>query len=335
MINDKLVLGIYNVYSFYDGKTSKNEWLSIIKDEMIKEIAKAEFLYYEGSIIDSYNLLNTIINKAKKENNYDALIGAASLLCRVALVIPSLTIWHEGIQIIYDCYKHNSLLSDFMISCVYCSIDYYEFAIDFIGQKHNIPESWRPQYNYLLMATSNIDVLSSLDSIMKKKKSIIPYIQSYLIKAIISEDDDFKIKCIQKAFDISVSNGLIMPLIEMGMPLNRFYANKYIKNYSNELKVIKKICKSYANGITKVYTNNDDNNLTLKEFTALFFVAQGKKNKEIAKIMNISENTLKYYLKIAFEKSNISKRKQADKKIVDFNKNLKTGGEKQENTVLN
>lgn len=45
------------------------------------------------------------------------------------------------------------------------------------------------------------------------------------------------------------------------------------------------------------------------------------KNKEIASIMKISENTLKYYLKRAFEKVNISKRKEIDRIIVSFVKN--------------
>lgn len=321
MKSNELILGLYNVYSFYDNKMNMEEWQNSIKDEDIKQIVLAEFLYYEGNISDAYELLIRIIECASKENNYNALIGASSLLCRVSLVMNNYDIWQYAIDTLYNCSDYNPLLCDFMISCVYCSIDYYEFAIQFISKKNNIPKSWTSQYNYMLMSTDFIDVNENLDNIINKNESIIQVIQAYLIKAIISNEVNFKTKCIQKAFDLSINNGFIMPLVEMGMPLNRFYSDKYIKNYSNELKEIKKLCKSYASGITKVYIDNSKNNLTLKEFTALFFVAQGKKNKEIAKIMQISENTLKYYLKLAYEKTNIKKRKQLGKIIVKFNEN--------------
>ena len=321
-----MTLGIYNVYSFYDGVTSKNVWLNNIDDENLKQIAASEFLYYEGKITESYTLLISIISDATREKNYDALIGASALLCRVSLVMNDYDVWQKGISILFNCRDKNPLLCDFMISSIYCCIDSYEFVIDFIKKNYDIPKSYKPQYNYLLMATDYVDVNKAIDDIIGRNKSIVCVIQAYLLKAILSKSDEVRIKYIQKSFDVSISNGFIMPLVEMGMPLNRFYKNKYIKNHSKELKIIKKLCKSYASGITKVYLDSDENELTLKEFTALFFMAQGKKNKEIASIMNISENTLKYYLKLAFEKTSIKKRKQIDQIIVKFDKNIKTGG---------
>ena len=320
-----MILGIYNVYSFYDGK-DKEKWLNSIDDENIKQIAVSEFLYYEGKITESYQLLNNIINDATKEKNYNTLIGASSLLCRVSLVMNDYDVWQKGISILFNCRDKNPLLCDFMISCVYCSIDSYEFAIDFIKNNSDVPKSYKPQYNYLLMATDYINLSKAIDDIINKNESIVCLIQAYLLKAITSDIDETKVEYIQKAFDISITNGFIMPLVEMGMPLNRYYSSKYIKGYSNELREIKKLCKSYASGITKVYIDSDKNELTLKEFTALFFMSQGKKNKEIASMMNISENTLKYYLKLAFEKTKIKKRKQIYQIIVKFDKNIKMGG---------
>lgn len=87
--------------------------------------------------------------------------------------MANIEVWQQGIKILYDCHQHNPLLCDFMISCVYCCLDYYEFALDFINQNHDIPKEWEPQYNYLLMATGCIDVSSSLDSIINKKESVI------------------------------------------------------------------------------------------------------------------------------------------------------------------
>lgn len=135
MSSNKLFLGIYNVYSSYDGKVSKEEWLDSIKDIMIKRIAEAEFLYYEGQINESYELLNLIIEDSKKEHNYDALIGSSSLLCRLALVLENKDVWKQGVTILCDNRKHNPLLCDFMLACVYSSLDYYEFALDFINKK--------------------------------------------------------------------------------------------------------------------------------------------------------------------------------------------------------
>lgn len=180
----------------------------------------------------------------------------------------------------------------------------------------------------MLITTSNTDISTSLDNIINKEENIIGVIQAYLIKAITSNEEDKTITgYIEKALEISKKHNLIMPIVEMSIPLNRFFQDQYIKTHKDELKKIRRLSKSYANGIKKIYTNSNYSDLTLKEFTALFFVAQGKRNKEIAKIMKISENTLKYYLKLAFEKENISKRKEATKIIVKPTENIKMGGE--------
>ena len=54
--------------------------------------------------------------------------------------------------------------------------------------------------------------------------------------------------------------------------------------------------------------------LTKREREAAELAAKGLRNAEIAKVLGISENTVKHYLKIAFQKMNIDRRS----KLIDM-----------------
>ena len=323
-------LGIYNVYSFYNKKEIKEKWLESIKCDVGREIAEAEFLYYEGKATESYNKLKEIIDRSQKESNYPALIGATSLMSRVALVLKDIELWYESVSLLCSCEKEEPILFEFMLTCVFCSIEYYDYVISFINKNYDIKEEWMPQYNYLLMSTGNVDIGQKADEIIStsEEKSTAILIQAYLIKAITSltkSNEKEIIQYIDNAFEIAAPISFIMPLAEMGNPLSKYYFDERLNKENIDVKKVRKLKKKYNEGGAELCVNSSTP-LTIQEFISILLVSFKKTNKQVAKTMNISENTLKYYLKNAFLKLQITKRSEIKEKLVKFNKIIKMGG---------
>lgn len=77
-----------------------------------------------------------------------------------------------------------------------------------------------------------------------------------------------------------------------------------IEVYTKELKTLSnKIRKDEIQTIEKV-------NLSFRETEIIELISQGKTNKEIAHVLNISENTVKYHVKNIYTKLNIKSRKE-------------------------
>ena len=86
----------------------------------------------------------------------------------------------------------------------------------------------------------------------------------------------------------------------------RILAELKINNMRNELENVTK--ELNESGQTKI--NLDNYNLTERQSQIIALVKQGKTNKEIGVELFISENTVKYHLKIIYEVLNIGNRSE-------------------------
>ena len=121
---------------------------------------------------------------------------------------------------------------------------------------------------------------------------------------IAGQDHNYTfIACFRKYFQVL----FLMPQI----------ATKHAKTI-REIKALKinynRADESHIFAMLDEQAEGEEEELTEREREVASLAAKGLHNKEIAKRLNISENTVKHHLKIAFQKMNIDRRS----KLVDM-----------------
>ncbi len=116
-----------------------------------------------------------------------------------------------------------------------------------------------------------------------------------------------------RALDLALPDGLILPFAEnadllgatLGLALNRSWKEK-----RPEVLALK---ERYSQGKCELLRHRSGGNmpagLTLREYEVARLVSEGRRNREIAERLYLSENTVKYYLKSIFQKLEIGSRR--------------------------
>ena len=137
-----------------------------------------------------------------------------------------------------------------------------------------------------------------------------------IIVLTIHEDREYLFKTIQMG-----AEGYVLKDAEPSVlidAIRKVYSGQsYIQS-----NMTKELVKEFNRVTLHEKDKNDENNLTSREIEVLELIAEGMINKEIAKVLYISEKTVKNHVSNIFKKLNVSDRTQAA--IYAFKHNIKS-----------
>ncbi|CAI3624971.1 response regulator transcription factor [Clostridium neonatale] len=161
----------------------------------------------------------------------------------------------------------------------------------------------------------------------EENKNIIGKIYTYIYESIAKYNlygiEKAK-ESMKKAIDIAKDDMIIMPFVELSHHIleiiNNLEKNLFIDNLFNTLNKFDfyKVCKDINNGIL----NKNNCELTEREIEVMELLYAGNKQLEIASILNISLNTVRYHIKNIYDKFAVGNKVSAVKKYTDKYKNI-------------
>lgn len=161
----------------------------------------------------------------------------------------------------------------------------------------------------------------------EENKNIIGKIYTYIYESIAKYNlygiEKAK-ESMKKAIDIAKDDMIIMPFVELSHHIleiiNNLEKNLFIDNLFNTLNKFDfyKVCKDINNGIL----NKNNCELTEREIEVMELLYAGNKQSEIASILNISLNTVRYHIKNIYDKFAVGNKVSAVKKYTDKYKNI-------------
>jgi len=120
--------------------------------------------------------------------------------------------------------------------------------------------------------------------------------------------------CLKKALDLSMPDRLFMPFVENGKHIGELLWNSGIFiEHETSIAEIRKLYESYQKFIDAIraeYFEVPIAKLTEREAEVALLASRGLANREISRLLFISENTIKAHLKSAFSKLSIRSRAQ-------------------------
>ena len=142
----------------------------------------------------------------------------------------------------------------------------------------------------------------------------------HLIEAIAHINllqSDAAILSIEKAWDMAVKDGFIMPFVEHYSVLQGLIERHFKKNHPQEYKRITTAVKSYNRSWYELHNERNDatitGELTHTEFTVAMLYSRNWRVKEIAAHMELSERTIMNYITVIYEKLHINGKKELEK----------------------
>lgn len=335
-----------NEYKYYKaftlGLAGVNQELPVDKgiDADAESMAvRSELAYYRGDVSEAKRLSEESVKLAAANNQWDTAIMAASVLGRCAVFVGDTIMWGKAFSCIEEACEHDVTLirsAQWMRNVLYTAVEMLDRIDDCICDETNDG----------IMKIENLNIVRFMRTgcyfgkgdlkrvseicIAERKKlretgapAFMYYTMALASVYRFSEDNDKILRVLQEAIDEAKKTGFIMPIAEMGSPVITYLSNKNFPDYADALNKIRALNREYLSGLLKIHGYIFENDrlpeLTPKEFAVVKCAADGLHNREIAEGMWISENTVKSYLKIAFEKLGVSKRKE----LRAFSDNLK------------
>ncbi len=294
-------------------------------------LMKAEAALYSGRLSIAETLCYKSIYLATTKQQDTVCLGADFILARIALLRGDAERYGTCLSELHDRMKtgkENALPIAYDLCRVWLMLC--------IGETKNLP-SWimkeKSILNYvygqhasfamllyakLLLITKEFNKLFGISELLLEKAESIPiqlakvYYLIYLAcaKAMIGSEEEAA-KYLLKALSIALPDEIYLPFAEHGLWLESLLKKVKTKVSDAEgLHCIIDMCAKQKSGILKIKKNLNEvkNTLTLREFEIVQLAKQGKTNKEIAKALFISPETVKMALKNIFYKLNIHSR---------------------------
>lgn len=315
------VKGIFNVLSSYDGSLTKEEWLGAIGDETVRQCAEAEFLYYEGRFREALDTAAAAMEKAQAAGDRAAAVGAAALLAKAAVPLCDNKLWESSIHFLRDSQETLPMLGGFMLCSVLSSLDITETAVDYLKEYPVLPEEYEMQLALLKLLTAQQPFFKLLGGAegLTAGRSAAAHVYALIFRAIVERrllNPAAARACLARAFEIAFPLKMYTPFAETALHIDNFFSAKCFPGYEKEFHLIRQLKGMILEGGMKLAAPEVIEPLTPKEFSAAYLASKGLRNKEIEKLMGVGSNTLKSYLKIAFQKLQVTGRKQLAAKFV-------------------
>lgn len=150
---------------------------------------------------------------------------------------------------------------------------------------------------------------------LEKKLYPLPAIYLHIISAAAlmrMKDVDSAKEHFLKAMEIAKPDKFILPFVENYKKLPGLVESCFKKDYPNDYAELLSLADIYYNGQRKIKKSDNSivEHLTITELSIAMLAYLGWSNTEISVHMNLSENTVKRYLNIIFQKLGIRSRKE-------------------------
>ena len=297
-----------------------------ILNEDEKELLKLQYDYLKGNYLETISKLKSLYSHSKDMN---VQFGCLLTECCCALYVGDSKPWREAFLTLLSFEpktKKEKMGKDLSL--------YYLSTV--LSSKENCPK-WLKEGRFYGLTKKGFPLakVTYVAMIISENRAIKPFLLEPLCSEAVAEgiplcqvymdlylascyhyvENDKYIKAhLTAAVDTCFRNGWIAPLVEMKKTLGtaldailKEYGAEYVKRIDDLHKVLE---KGYSAVYKSLLGDKAENRFTIREAEIANYVRLGLTNKEIAKKLNLSIETIKYHLSSAFVKANVSSRKE-------------------------
>ncbi len=319
--------------SFTPGKAL--EFAESFEDEDCRNLALAEYHYFRGEINESCRILEPYISHSEPTVKLAALFMYASASASASHI----NIAEMSIEYIRE--KLLQFLPENLPGKIRAIYLFAQTSIDletsFKNTENNIVEfiQFLPfglqAYSLYLLALQvymngqpqrALGIAETALITLKNKQFPIPEVYLHLISAaslMKMKDIDAAKEHFLSAMEIAKPDRFIFPFVEHYKRLPGLVESCFKKDYPEDYAGLLALADTYYNGQKKMkkVDNTVMEQLTITELSIAMLAYLGWSNTEISEHMNLSENTVKRYLNIIFQKLGIRSRKELHKYLMN------------------
>lgn len=295
----------------------------LTEDEL--ELKKGHRIYTEGRAAEAITVLEPLMDRTSDVR----VKGAAALVCAVsAFYVADFALWSkaEGLLASLEPTDRMSLKEIEMLRYE-CAAFVYDFkkCPEWLaeGRFEGLPVETLGYaaafYCVRRVALSGEDGRLDIEPMVSYAEAMghtVPSVYLHLIASIVcmnGGDRDRRVWHIERALDIAESERCYSVLAEMrknvGTALDEAMKRRGNGLFQRVEKLNDELIASWNRMFALYYRrDNPAQGLTVKEAEIANYIAIGKSNKEIAAMMNYSENTVRSYISVIFQKLNIHDR---------------------------
>lgn len=320
----------------------KSKWQDGQESGML-DILKGEIAYEKNDFSRSISNITKGIKIAMTRENIDLVFVGRGILCNIMLHSNQNTSVNEALNYLEE------MLEGKETSALY--VNYQALVTGCYMAENNLDlielwmKRWAPdenqefcilqQYQYLIKVKAYLSLGRNVNAqqLLNILKSYVadfdkPYLKlkTYILESILHyrRDNNEWEECLEQALKLGEEMGFIRvfadegaaiyPLLEEKRSDEEWKGNPY---FTEVLRAAKRTMLFYP---LYLEDKKDVGLLTRSETQVLNLLMYGKKNKEIAKILMVSENTVKYHLKNIYIKLGVSNRSQAIRMAAQYEK---------------
>lgn len=292
-------------------------------------VMRAEILLNRGDFREAEILCYKAIYMSESKKQYSIYLCAIFVMLRIAIIHGNFLEFNGTLKMLKEKIKPHKLNR---------AIDLCEgFIFSNIGQIELIPNWLSSGYiekeglSFLTVPYANIiygktlflkgeylkllGISQQFLEVASTFSNVYSYVYTYIHMAAANlklGERDLAIEYLKSALEIAIPDRIYIPFAENGEYILEILNEvKQDELYKNQIQDILNLYNSYKGGIEKIRASclhNEIPQMTEREMEVAKLAANRLTNKEIAKQLYISQNTVKFYLKSIFRKLSITSR---------------------------
>lgn len=294
------------------------------------DLFRGELCYLRGQMEEAEEYAYKAMYEAECKGQLSIRFGAALLLGRVAIIRSNSKELNRAIDYLNHAAAEateRSITSicrcvDVVQSILMCHLGEQQISADWIKNgKWNVgtmdPARLMVLYVYVSYLSANKEYSRALSVISHGLRecdrlhclSIKLYLYLCQTNVYLMQDKpDLAAESFIHCLKLSVPDDFVAVYHRYLDRLERIFPHPKLQPYRGAIERIKKNCARLLPQKKPLFLQQDL--LTEREYEVAMLAAKGNRNKEIAEILNVSENTVKTHLKSAFSKLSIDRRSQ-------------------------
>lgn len=339
MPKESILLGMTNLYNT-PGTASKVS-KELKENPNAKHLFDAEIAYYQGEIDRCIDIIH---HASSDQDDLYCFLGKNFLLCQCAIWKGDLSLWNTARKKVSTISKHtqDNDIIQLTYAALFCSVHINPAFLTWFcnGNFERVPADMHPfakvyyaKLNYLAalgVATKQLEFYDikglSLMSMISHTvepmltqavvdRTIIPEIYLRLNCALsyrYSGNDNEAIRHLDRAISLALKDKLYGILAEFLYRYEFLLEQRLILADPEAARIIKELYQKYQNGWSVLSATLRNRavatNLTSREREVSRLVSFGFTNKQIAKMLNVSEETIKSTVKNIMNKTGLTNR---------------------------
>lgn len=291
-----------------------------------KELLFLQYEYLKGNYKDVLPKLDKLSDAS---NDVNVKFGCLITKCCCSLYTGNSQPWKEAFLFLLSFEPKTRRERMGRELCIY-------FLSTVIGARQNCPK-WLKEGRFYGLTKKGFPLakVTFVTMVLADNKGIKPFLLEPLCSEAVAEgidicqiymdlnlamsyhyggNDEYVNSHLNAAVESCYKNGWLTPLVELRRGLGSILDPILLKYDSDYIKKIDALSKVLVKGYQEVYSaivgDNAENRFTIREAEIANYVRLGLSNKEIASKLNLSSETIKYYLSSIYVKANVSSRNE-------------------------